>query len=65
MNSNSNLAFVSTSSESVEASHDEVIEKSENLREGWGKDIEFLFSCIALSVGLDTKKRKLNFTYLY
>lgn len=33
-------------------------------RDTWGKDIEFLLSCIAMSVGLGNKKMRINFIVL-
>lgn len=34
-------------------------------RDTWGKDIEFLLSCIAMSVGLGNKKMQFNLAILY
>lgn len=50
--------FVVNTPESVEsettqqATKDEKAEPSEEARDSWGNSMEFLFSCIALSVGL-------------
>jgi hypothetical protein len=47
----SNSAFV-TDLADLEGQSKTKSETIQSNRAGWGKDIEFLFSCIALSVGL-------------
>jgi hypothetical protein len=51
MHGTSNPAYVSDPAD-IEGQRKTNSEKVETDRGGWGKDIEFLFSCIALSVGL-------------
>lgn len=62
MNGTSNSAYEHDNFENENATRSENVEKSVKGRDEWGKDIEFLFSCIALSVGLGKKliKQQVN-----
>lgn len=60
MNGTYNSAYEHDNFESEGKPRTENIEKSVKGRDEWGKDIEFLFSCIALSVGLGEKLLKIK-----
>lgn len=55
----SNLAYTSDAVQ-VESELEENNEKVKEVRDVWDNDIEFLFSCIALSVGLGMKNKILE-----
>ena len=53
----SNPAWISSDSVKVESELKESNENIKEVRDVWSNDIEFLFSCIALSVGLGIKRQ--------